>query len=158
MEKNTAQKKRVAGGERSLTPDKREELLAAYSPGVTLTSLAEQFGVSRGTVRRLLATQDITAPSRALLNEEQAKDAVRMYQEGLSVARIGRELGTGTCSARTALRNAGIEVKERFGSVSKTNSAEIVKARQNGKSVAEIAEQFGVTSQTVRNHLRKAGA
>ncbi len=47
------------------------------------------------------------------LDDEQIAGAIRLYDSGLSLARVGEQIGFGPTSVANALRAAGIELRGR---------------------------------------------
>lgn len=81
-------------------PDRVRRLLASdvdeirdgYRAGATVTRLAQQFDIDRETVRRILNQAAIPRRPRGL-SDEQIDEAVLLYSEGMSLARLGHRYG-----------------------------------------------------------------
>lgn len=146
----------VAGGERSLAEESRKKLIeTARSTGATNTELAQQFGVSRATIRRALEAAGIQRNTRHGITPEETQQAASAYRAGSSLSKISQDTGRSTATIKTALINAGVQLSAHYGALSEEQSKSIVGLFVNEKlSVREIADKAGVTSQTVRNHLR----
>ncbi len=99
-----------------LAPGVAEELAEAYRVGASTTELGPRFGLSHGSVLRLLAEQGVEM-RRQGLSESDARTAARMYQdEGLSLAEIGTQFGVWPGTVRRALLKAGVWMRPAGGS------------------------------------------
>jgi hypothetical protein len=85
-----------------------------YLAGATVYELAARFGIHRVTVSTHLHRQGITVRCQGLDTEGIAQ-AVRLYQEGWSVARVGERLGVDGGTVWTALRTQGITMRDTHG-------------------------------------------
>jgi hypothetical protein len=73
-----------------------------YRAGETVYELVARFGIHRATVSAHLHRQGITL-RRQGLNAEGVAHAVRLYEDGWSVARIGHRLGVDGTTAWKAI-------------------------------------------------------
>lgn len=92
----------------------------------------------------------------ARLPEETRDRAVELYQDGLDLREIGRELGVHATTVSIWMRSRGITARScRNGDVSWTDEERDRAARlyQNGKSLAEISRTLGWSSYTIRKML-----
>jgi hypothetical protein len=89
-------------------------LVDAYLAGATVYELATRFNIHRVTVSAHLHRQGITV-RRQGLDTEGIAHAVRLYQDGWSVARIGERLGVDGGTVWTALRTQGIALRDTHG-------------------------------------------
>lgn len=91
-------------------------LADAYRGGATTTELRERFGLSQGSVLRLLAEQGVTM-RRQGLSESDVRTAARMYEtDQLSLAEIGTQFGVWPGTVRRALIKAGVRMRPAGGS------------------------------------------
>jgi lambda repressor-like predicted transcriptional regulator len=89
-------------------------LVDGYRAGQTVYELAAGFNIHRTTVSAHLHRQGITM-RRQGLNDESVAHAVRRYEDGWSVARIGDRLGVDATTAWTAIKAQGIRVRDPHG-------------------------------------------
>ena len=73
--------------------------------------LAERFGIHRATVRQILLRQGVPLRVRGL-TEEQVEEAVKLYVEGSSVARLGQRFHANGTTVWRALLGRGVEMRE----------------------------------------------
>lgn len=79
------------GRTRQLPDAQVQQLIEGYESGATVYELGDQFGIERRTVSAILHRHDVPMRRRGL-SEEQIDDAVRLYNQGWSLARIAARL------------------------------------------------------------------
>lgn len=87
-------------------------MVDAYASGDHVGEIAERFGVDRNTVHNVLKLADVARRPRGL-DEDQALQAVRMYADGLSVARIARYFGFAPSGIDRLLKKHGVVLRDR---------------------------------------------
>lgn len=75
-----------------LTEAMRHEIMAKYEAGVPTTKLVHEYRIGKGTVLKLLRDAGVAIRNQGL-SDEQVGDAARLYESGLSLARIGERFG-----------------------------------------------------------------
>jgi DNA-directed RNA polymerase specialized sigma24 family protein len=98
-----------------LTEVQRDELIRRYIAGERAFELAIDFGLHRVTVANVL----VRAGKRRsrLMTQPECADAIRLYAEGWTCARIGEELDRSKDAVRRALHAADVELRpSRYGS------------------------------------------
>jgi hypothetical protein len=89
-------------------------LVQTYRDGSTVYELATEFGVHRNTVSEIL--KRVGVPRRLQpLTPEQVRLAITQYESGLSLLKVGKELGCSPTTVWHALRQAGVEIRPRNG-------------------------------------------
>lgn len=94
-----------------LTPAQVETLVASYRAGSDTTELSKTFGIHRRTVVIHLKRQGVPL-RRDGLPAKHIKTAVRLYEEGWSLARIGTKFGTTTNTVRAVLLAQSVEMRK----------------------------------------------
>lgn len=97
-----------------LTDEEKQKLVDAYIAGATTYQLAAQFGCHRNTVGNLLKSRGI-ALRCVSMSESQIDQAVILYESGLSLARVGDELGFDDATIRLRLIERGIRMRDSHG-------------------------------------------
>jgi hypothetical protein len=93
-------------------------LVAGYVAGSTVYELADQFGVHRHTVSEILERRGV--PRRYhKLSPEQLDLACSLYRAGLSLTKVGGQLGRRAETVRQALMKAGVEIRARNGAATR---------------------------------------
>lgn len=98
------------GTARQLSADEVAELVAGYQAGASVYALAGQFKVHRTTVASHLHTAGVSMRHQGL-DEDQIDEAVRLYADGLSLAKIGNKLGVVGDTVRAALLRRGLQMR-----------------------------------------------
>lgn len=98
-----------------LTADEHDELVTAYEAGATPAELARRYEISHAAVPRLLKQLGVTMRKRGLSDDELA-EAIRLYESGLSLARIGAKLAKDPTTVRNYLIRAGVRTRDSHGS------------------------------------------
>lgn len=75
-----------------------------------MRQLAAEHSCHRTTISGLLKRHGI-AVRRQLVSEEQATEMIRLYDSGLSVARIGEYLGLADTTVHRHLRELGVRIR-----------------------------------------------
>jgi lambda repressor-like predicted transcriptional regulator len=71
--------------------------------------LAAEFGVHRDTVHNILERQGVLRP-RGLQSDE-LLEAIGLYEDGWSLARLAVEFNVSSSTVNRALRQAGVQVR-----------------------------------------------
>ena len=91
-------------------------MVARYKEGATAYELADEFGCNRVTVSERLKKAGITmrlqSPSPEVVDE-----MVRLYKSGLSLVKVGNEVGFGASTAHNLLRARGVVTRDTHGRV-----------------------------------------
>lgn len=82
-------------------------LARAYQAGATMYELAVQFGVHRTTVATTLRKLGIPLRRQGLHGTE-LQDAIGLYGDGWSLARLGERFGCDAETVRQALKRSGV--------------------------------------------------
>jgi len=85
-----------------------------YRAGATVYELARQFGVHRHTVSELLERHAVSRRYQKL-TPEQIDLACTLYERGLSLIKVGEQLGRRAETVRQALMKQGAEIRPRNG-------------------------------------------
>lgn len=152
------------GKTKALTPEQELEICEMYEQVERARPVAEAFGVSVGTIYRVLRRHDIPRthrhpkPNRGTGSNHKGIDRSRvgeLYECGSSFAEIAREMG---CSYQTVCYHL-----ERFGlyEPSKRKAAidalvsQILELHGQGMSDYEIADELGVSRYVVNYRIHK---
>jgi DNA-binding CsgD family transcriptional regulator len=97
-----------------LTQPRIDDLVSAYRSGRTTYELANEFGIHRLTVSKILIREGV--PRRnASLTPESVQEAALLYRSGLSLAAVGLHLGCDPNTVRLALMAAGEPRRDTHG-------------------------------------------
>lgn len=95
---------------RQLRPTEVDELVAGYGAGATVFELGARFDIDRRTVGQHLRSRgvDTTPPG---LHPDDVPTAIRLYQDGWSLARLSNKFGTTDMTVRARLLEAGVVMR-----------------------------------------------
>lgn len=85
-----------------------------YKDGQTTIQLAEQFDVNRRTISKVLSEKGVALRGRPL-TEKQIDEAVRLYELGLSLAKVGTIVGAQARTVQLRLRERGVTMRDTHG-------------------------------------------
>ncbi|MFR9772410.1 helix-turn-helix domain-containing protein [Nocardia sp. SC052] len=102
---------RLAG---RLTEAMREEIVAKYEAGVPSTKLVREYGIGKGTVLKILREGGAAMRNQGL-SDEQVGEAARLYESGLSLARIGERFGVDSTTVHRVLVGRDVRMRDTHG-------------------------------------------
>jgi uncharacterized protein (DUF433 family) len=85
-------------------------LQEAYRAGASLAELQQQFGLSRGSVQRILREASVRRRRTSLADAEVAA-LVERYEGGLTIREIATEQGLPKTTVQDALATAGVAMR-----------------------------------------------
>lgn len=88
--------------------------MARYSEGATVYELAGEFGIERRTVAVRLKAAGVVMRQRPA-STEQITEMKRLYELGLSVAKVGDRVGFSSKTVLTYLRAEGVRMRDSHG-------------------------------------------
>ena len=91
-----------------------QQLLAGYKSGATVYQLGEQFGIERRTVSTILHRHGVPMRRRGL-SEEQSDEAVLLYEQGWSLAKIATRMDVAAGTVRQRLHEQGVSIRNPQG-------------------------------------------
>ncbi|ASN19938.1 hypothetical protein CGK93_09815 [Arthrobacter sp. YN] len=88
-------------------------MAADYQAGMRVKELAVKYRTSRETVNKHLRRQAVT-PRKVGLDEQQIKEAVRLYKQGALLATIGKRMEVTAHTVRSRLVERGVEMRSTY--------------------------------------------
>jgi DNA-directed RNA polymerase specialized sigma24 family protein len=98
----------------SLPPTKRAEIVARYRAGEPSTVLAREYGVVKATVLEILHRAQVPMRQQPL-TESQIAEISHLYENGQSLARIGKQFAVSPGTIHRALITACVAIRPRPG-------------------------------------------
>ncbi|WP_082013805.1 helix-turn-helix domain-containing protein [Microbacterium hominis] len=102
---------RVKRGWNRLNADQHAAVVTRYRNGETSTALAEEYGVAKSTILRILRDKNVMV-RRQPLTPEQVSEAAHFYEDGLSLSQVATQLGVNQETMRVAIIKAGVALRE----------------------------------------------
>ena len=93
-----------------LTDEEVDALQDAYRDGASLAELQQQFGLSRGSVQRILRKADVRRRRKSLTDTD-VELLVERYEANLTIREIAEEKGLAKTTVQNALAKAGVEMR-----------------------------------------------
>lgn len=90
------------------------------------------------------------------INETHYDSIVKMFNNGVTIRNIAKELGVSYWTAWTATKNLGLTIK-RNAKIQPTQKAVIESLFRDGLSIRAIAAQLKVSTSTIQDHLASLG-
>ena len=87
---------------RRLSPREIENLIARYNAGSSLRALSLEYCISRSGLRHLLLGEGVALRAHGITSED-AEEAVRLYESGLTIRQVAERIGSSFGTVRTAL-------------------------------------------------------
>jgi hypothetical protein len=88
--------------------------LLLTKPEATPAELGRQYGVSHTGIPRLLERLGVKVRKRGL-SEDELVEAIRLYESGLSLVRVGSKLSKDPSTVRNYLLRAGVRMRDSHG-------------------------------------------
>ncbi|MBK0419137.1 hypothetical protein JD276_08830 [Leucobacter sp. CSA1] len=79
-----------------------------------MNQIAEKYGIHRVTVSIVLGRNGTSKRPKGL-NDHQKARAVELYESGLSLATVGKQLGFNATTIRAALLKQGVSMRDPHG-------------------------------------------
>jgi DNA-directed RNA polymerase specialized sigma24 family protein len=92
-----------------LTDSQRSELVERYVAGKSSHALAREFGVDRRTATRVIRKAGVGLRYRADLDVDSAHV---LYESGLSLAKVGDQLGASSGTILNLMQRAGVPPRD----------------------------------------------
>ena len=135
-----------------------------YLEGENTYQLGKAYGVSDGTISKLLKSQGVAARSRLEarggIPVSQHADVVRRYLEGKSTIQLGKAYGVAAPTIRQLLKRQGVTTRsnsEALGGIPVSHHADVVKRYLEGESTLQLGKAYGVSNVTISNLLKRQG-
>ena len=97
-----------------LDDETRKEVAARYAAGETTTVLATEYGVAKSTVVGILRAQSVVVRRQAR-SGEQASEAARLYDSGLSLSEVAERMRINQETMRVATIAVGVSLRPATG-------------------------------------------
>lgn len=95
---------------RRLAPQVIEELIIRYTAGEAIRALSREYSVSRSGLRQLLQGEGVALRKQGITPED-AKNAVRLYETGLTITQVVERIGYSYYAIRTMLHEQGVALR-----------------------------------------------
>lgn len=105
---------RVKRGWNRLNAEQQAAVVTRYSNGATSTALAEEYGVAKSTILRILREARVVV-RRQPMTPEQVNEAAQLYEAGLSLSQVAKRLDVNQETMRTAILKAGVQIRPATG-------------------------------------------
>ena len=135
-------RKAIRGSRSILSPHEVEGIRGAYQPGVTLTSLADRFGVSHTTVRGLL--KDLREEQKTPLSFEDIDNMEAEYLSGRECKDLALDYDVCVGSVWHHVKYAGNEIDNK-------DADELREDYKSGVSVTSLSSTYRIS----RAHVRR---
>jgi hypothetical protein len=89
-------------------------LVERYEGGLAVRQLAEQFGIGRETVSKILRRREVVTRHRSL-TPDQSELAAQLYRSGLSLVQVAEQMASGRTAIQNALIREGVDLRPRTG-------------------------------------------
>jgi len=90
------------------------QLVSDYEDGTPTTSLTQKYKLGKGTVIRLLHDNGVPLRNQPLA-PDQRTEAIALYQQGWSLAKVGSQFDREHTVIRNVLKKAGIPRRDSHG-------------------------------------------
>lgn len=95
---------------RRLRPQAIEQLVARYTAGETIRGLSREYSVSRSGLCQLLQDEGVALREQGITPDD-AENAVRLYESGLTIKQVVAHIGYSYGRIRTVLHEHGATMR-----------------------------------------------
>lgn len=99
---------------RRLSSQAIDELVARYTAGEVVPALSKEYGISASGLRELLRAEGVLLRGHKITSRD-AKQAVRLYERGITIDHVAKQVGYSWGMIRRVLHESGVPVRERGG-------------------------------------------
>lgn len=145
-----------SGRRRAIPIEREHEVVEQYEHGRTVGMLMESFGVSDSTIRTILHKHGCAMRNGSHKHIDAGK-VCEMYQGGMRVADIARELGCAFQSVTYWLEKSGMYDMEAKHRAAAARDADIVECYNSGMTNKQIGELLGVCPQLASKVAKRNG-
>lgn len=129
----------------------KEDLVAAYEPGMSISELARKFGVGSATADRWLKEAGVYV--RVYPFEKKRKGVLETYEPGMDIKELAKEFDVSEGTVRAWLKRAGLMRSTRTSTIRE----KIIRSYVPGMNVSELARKFNVLPGTAIGWLQEEG-
>jgi hypothetical protein len=104
---------RVHNVRRRLGAETITQVVADYQAGDSTPTLMLKYSLAKGTVLRLLQDNDINMRHQRM-SELEIAEAIKLYQQGWSLARVGKHFNRNPSTIQAVLMRAGVTRRKRW--------------------------------------------
>lgn len=155
-------------GSKLFTPEQELEIVARYEQVETARVVAEEFGTSSETIRRILKRHGVprthrhpkqpkTSSSKNRHKGISTDEVCELYEPGVSLTAVAAAIGCTIQTIRYHMEKGGIYDAEEARATKRRSDAEICRLYDEGKTNREIAELFDISPQTVSKVAKRNG-
>lgn len=136
-----------------------EKIIQLKQNGCSNSDLANMFGVTKSRIWQILRQNGIESTNERYLNfsEDDCKQIVELYLQGVSVAKIGKIFGCSRNPIKKVLNNNGIRLDNVLRKIPESEYQNIVKLYNSGMTQEEVAKEYGCEKHIVYTILKKLG-
>lgn len=95
---------------RRLSPQVIEELVDRYNTGEGTPALSREYHISKSGLLQLLRAEGVSLRRQPLAPED-AKRAVRLYENGLTIDEVAEQIGSSYSTVRKILHQSGVTMR-----------------------------------------------
>lgn len=138
------------------------DVVGRYSRGESITALMAEIGLSQSAFSKAIKRRGITLdPRKPAITAKMIREAMRLYEEGLSQDQIARQLGVKRTTLAQHLRAEGYQARDRYETLrkrSKLKSSEVKRYHNRylrGESIASLASEAGLSKVSLTNTFHR---
>lgn len=94
-----------------LTETQIDRIVKLYEGGLSMNQIAEKYRAHRRTIAAHLVRRSVPLRSPRSLDPADTPEAMKLYEDGMTLLDIGRRFGISQHAARTALLKAGVAIR-----------------------------------------------
>ena len=97
--------------QKDLSDDEIRQIAQRYTEGASIYELAHDFGCHRGTISRALKKAGVIVTHKASSKDGVVENVLRLYEEFMTAADIGKEVGIAEKTVLNILRENGVRIR-----------------------------------------------
>lgn len=138
----------------------KEDIVRKYVDGLTAGAIGREYGVSGTSILKILRDSSVKmriGNTHGLYPEDRDLKIIQMYNSGMTVKQISRELHTSSATIAEVKKKECLKHRYRPKCLTDAQEAEVAKLYLDGFGYEELYRKYNVTAIPIKNALTKFG-
>lgn len=144
-----------------------QEIIEAYKANMKWSEMTEKIGLSVSWMQELLKKNGVEVKRKKRMpngNKKKTDEIVKLYESGLSIAKLSKMYSASQSTIRTFLQNSGVTIRGSHEAIIalsnrkyKRKTEDIINAYKNGMAIKDIETKYHTHLRTIYRMLEENG-